>query len=87
MKANPFSTALFAIGSIGLVIAVILFVAGGSMGLSGLGVTSFATGLFFLGSIGLVGWLLLEGLLWKPIEQPPVAGNVTPPARHWLDRK
>jgi hypothetical protein len=86
MKANPYVTALSAIGMIGLTLAVILFLLSGSMGLSGLGVSAFATGLFLLGSLSLVGWLLLGGLTWKPTEQPATVAGVTPAAHHWLDR-
>jgi hypothetical protein len=78
MKANPYSTALFAIGPIGLVLSLMLFVAG---------VPAIATGLVILGSLSTVGWLLLGGLQWKPTEQPVDGGTVMPPARHWLDRK
>ncbi|TFD84995.1 hypothetical protein E3T61_18415 [Cryobacterium lactosi] len=87
MKANPYSTALFAIGPIGLVLSVMLFLASGSMGLSGLGMSAFAAGLFILGSLSTVGWLLLGGLQWKPTEQPAKIAGAMPPARHWLDRK
>jgi hypothetical protein len=78
MKANPYSTALFAIGPIGLVLSLMLFVAG---------VPAIATGLFILGSLSTVGWLVLGGLQWKSTEQQADDGAVTPPARHWLDRK
>jgi hypothetical protein len=78
MKANPYSTALFAIGPIGLVLSLMLFVAG---------VSAFATGLFILSSLSTVGWLVLGGLQWKPTEQPVKVDGVMPPARHWLDRK
>jgi hypothetical protein len=78
MKANPYSTALFAIGPIGLVLSAMLFIAGAS---------GFAMGLFILGSLSTVGWLLLGGLQWKPAEQPITGSTAMPPARHWLDRK
>jgi hypothetical protein len=78
MKANPYSTALFAIGPIGLVLSLMLFVAG---------VSAIATGLFILGSLSTVGWLVLGGLQWKPTEQPANGGAGMAPARHWLDRK
>jgi hypothetical protein len=78
MKANAYSTALFAIGPIGLVLSLMLFVAG---------VSAIATGLFILGSLSTVGWLVLGGLQWRPTEQPTDVAGVTPPARHWLDRR
>jgi hypothetical protein len=87
MKANPYSTALFTIGPIGLVLSLILFVASGSMGLNGLGMSAIAAGLFLLGSLSTVGWLLLGGLQWKPTEQSTDSGTGMAPARHWLDRK
>jgi hypothetical protein len=65
MKPNPYCTALMSIGTISLIVSVIAFFLGSSMGLDGALVLGFAGLMFPLGFVGVIAWLLLEGIQWK----------------------
>ncbi|TFC78150.1 hypothetical protein E3O45_05925 [Cryobacterium sp. TMS1-20-1] len=67
VKANPYATALLAIGGGGLALALVFLVGGQSQGLDGLGMIAFAGVLFPVGAGGMLLWLLLEGLRWRPV--------------------
>lgn len=79
MKQNPYSTALFSIGIIGMILAVVSFAAGGSGGGGSLGALAFAGALFPVAGFALVGWLLLEGSQWKrPAAKPSLTESRKP---------
>lgn len=65
MKANPYSTALMSIGTIGLIVSVVAFFAGSSMGMDGGLMLGFASLTFPLSFVSTIAWLLLEGIQWE----------------------
>jgi len=72
MNENPYRTALFAIGMLGLIIAVVLFINGSNAGIDGIGMLAFAGALFPVAGFAFVAWLLTGALQWNQPADSPV---------------
>jgi threonine/homoserine/homoserine lactone efflux protein len=68
MKQNPWSTALGAVGGLGLIVAAVCYFVGAGMGLDGLTVIAFSQWLGQFAGIALVGYLVYEAWEWRQVE-------------------